>query len=285
MAIALLNNAILPLTEARISPMDRGFLFGDGIYEVIPSYAGRMVGFDRHMDRLNQGLDAIGIPRPMTNEDWASSLGQLIEENGAGNLAIYLQVTRGVHAKRAHRFPEQVTPTVFAYTFEINAPNDGDPASASTFSVATGQDLRWKRCNIKSVALLGNVLHMQEGIDSGADEILLFNDRDELTEAAACNVFVVRDAVVATPALDHEKLPGITRNMLVDMMRDSAEWQLQERSIRKAEVLSADELWLTSSTKEIAPIVAINGQKVGDGAPGPYWQRAQHLFAQNRFNY
>src|SRR5210317_1005321 len=123
MAIALLNNAILPLTEARISPMDRGFLFGDGIYEVIPSYAGRMVGFDRHMDRLNQGLDAIGIPRPMNNEDWASSRGQLIEENGAGNLAIYLQVTRGVHAKRAHKFPEQVTPTVFAYTFEISAPN------------------------------------------------------------------------------------------------------------------------------------------------------------------
>ncbi len=285
MTIALLNGAFMPLDEARISPMDRGFLFGDGIYEVIPSYQGRMVGLDRHMARLNEGLNALTIPNPMNNHEWLSVLTDLLSENGNGNLGVYLQVTRGVQAKRAHRFPEQVVPTVFAYAFDIAAANSGNPETAATFSVSTGRDLRWKRCNIKSVALLGNVLHMQEGIDGGADEILLFNEREELTEAAACNVFIVSDGRVATPQLDHQKLPGITRNMLVDMMRDSGDWQLEERAVTLDETLNADEIWLTSSTKEVAPVVKLNGRAVGSGQPGPVWARAQALFASHRFDY
>lgn len=282
---ALLNGDFVGLEAARISPMDRGFLFGDGIYEVIPSYNRKLVGFERHLERLNDGLNAIGIANPHSDTDWHTLLTQLLSRNEFTSAGIYLQVTRGVSSQRAHRFPEGVTPTVFAYPFPINAPNDGNPATAKAFSVVTGIDQRWKRCHIKSVALLGNVLHMMEGVDAGAEEILLFNDRDQLTEAAACNVFIVKDKVVATPALDQEKLPGITRNMLVDMMRDSADWVVEERAISRAEVLAADEVWLTSSTKEIAPVSTIDGKPVGAKCPGDVWMQAQALFATNRFKY
>lgn len=285
MTIALLNGEFTPLQDARISPMDRGFLFGDGIYEVIPSYGDRMVGFDRHLARLDEGLTAIGIRNPFSSHEWLALLTDVLQRNSFSNAGLYLQVTRGVVEQRAHRFPENALPTVFAYPFSISEPNNGDPARATRFSVATGVDQRWKRCHIKSVALLGNVLHMMEGVDSGNDEILLFNDRDELTEAAACNVFVVLDDTVVTPRLDNEKLPGITRNMLVDMMRDSDEWQLEERVVSRAEVVAASEVWLSSSTKEIAPVISIDGETVGTGEPGPVWVRAQSLFAQHRFDY
>lgn len=285
MTIALLNGAFMPLAEARISPMDRGFLFGDGIYEVIPSYGGKMVGFDRHIERLNDGLAAIGLHNPLSQEQWLDTLSELLAKNGRGSLALYLQVTRGVVAQRAHKFPDDPQPTVFAYTFAIGDPPTGDPLTAKGFSVATGEDLRWQRCHIKSVALLGNVLHMMEGVNRGADEILLFNNNSELTEAAACNVFIVSGTTVATPILDNQKLPGITRNMLLDIMRAHGPWTVEERVITRDEVMDADEVWLTSSTKEIAPVITIDGDAVGNGAPGPVWSKAQALFAQHRFAY
>lgn len=285
MTIALLNGKLLPLEEARISPMDRGFLFGDGIYEVIPSYGGRMVGFDRHMDRLDKGLSAIGIANPKSREQWEESLNELLSRNGNGDLGLYLQVTRGAAEVRAHRFPDGVTPTLFAYPFPIQAPGDGDPASVKCFEVVTGNDLRWRRCHIKSTALLGNVLHMMEGVSEGADEILLFNEHDELTEASACNVFIVNQGKVMTPGLDREKLPGITRNMLLAMMRDDNNWSVEERPISRDEVRAADEVWLTSSTKEVAPVIRIDGRPVGTGIPGPLWSAAQALFSRQRFNY
>ncbi len=285
MTIAFINGEFTPLADARISPMDRGFLFGDGIYEVIPSYGGSMVGFERHMKRLHDGLSAIGLVNPLAHQAWHDLLGQLLTENGNGNLAVYLQVTRGVAPQRAHKFPDTVEPTVFAYTFDINAAPTGNLAGAKGLRVSTGEDLRWQRCHIKSVALLGNVLHMMEGVDRGDDEILLFNANDELTEAAACNVFIVKDGVIATPLLDNQKLPGITRNMLLDMLRDHGSWAVEERVITRTEVIAADEVWLTSSTKEIAPVIAIDGQVVGDGRPGQVWSDAQSLFAQHRFDY
>ena len=282
---ALLNGVLVPLDEARVSPMDRGFLFGDGIYEVIPSYGGQLVGFSRHMQRLAHGLAAIGIPNPHNEETWQRFFDDLLSRNGAGNLAIYLQVTRGVAEKRAHRFPETVSPTVFAYTYEIEPAASGDKDTAHCLSVATGLDLRWKRCHIKSVALLGNVLHMMEGVDSGADEILLFNDCDELTEAAACNVFVVSNGTIVTPELDHQKLPGITRNMLIDMIRKETDWPLEERPVTRGELLAAEEVWLTSSTKEVAPVTCIDNKPVASGQPGPIWSEAQRLFSRFRFEY
>ncbi|MDG1065547.1 MAG: D-amino acid aminotransferase [Luminiphilus sp.] len=283
MTIAYLNGKFVPLEDARISPMDRGFLFGDGIYEVIPSYNGQLVGFQRHMQRFDQGLAAIHLENPMSVEEWQSLFRDITAQNQGEYQGVYLQVTRGPSAVRNHRFPAECQPTVFAYTFTVNAPCDGNPDTATCYRVATAKDRRWKRCDIKSVALLGNVLHMMEGVDAGADEIILFNEREELTEAAACNVFIVKNKSVITPPLDIEKLPGVTRNMLIDILRKN-DWQMEERAITRDEVMAADEVWLTSSTKEIAPVVAIDGHSVTDGKPGPVWAAAQSLFASHRFS-
>ena len=283
MTTAYLNGQMCPLEDARVSPMDRGFLFGDGIYEVIPSYGGQLVGLQRHLERLDNGLSAIHLANPHTASEWEGLFTALIEANGAGNLGVYLQVTRGVSMIRAHRFPENTPATVFAYTFEIPGPSDGDPANAATYRVVTVNDRRWRRCDIKSVALLGNVLHMMEGVHAGADEVLLFNDEEELTEAAACNVFAVKNGEVVTPPLDSQKLPGVTRNMLVDILRAEG-WPVLEQPLRREAILTADEVWLTSSTKEVAPVVAVDDHPIGGGIPGPLWSRAQATFAKHRFS-
>ena len=161
MSIAFLDGHYLPLEEARISPMDRGFLFGDGIYEVVPSYAGKMVGFAPHIARMQNGLDAIGIKLDWSEQHWADLCKRLIDENGAGNLGLYLHVSRGADNKRFHGFPEAVTPTVFAFAFDIAPAPVADIALARPYKVSSTQDLRWDRCHIKSTALLGNVLHFQ----------------------------------------------------------------------------------------------------------------------------
>ena len=163
MTTAYLNGDFVALEDARISPMDRGFLFGDGIYEVIPSYGGRMVGFTRHMQRLNQGLKAIELDNPLSEEEWQQLLLQLMEHNEGSFLGLYLQVTRGASMVRNHKFPADIPQTIFAYPFEVNAPCDGSPEQASCYRVATATDRRWRRCDIKSVALLGNV-NMMEGV-------------------------------------------------------------------------------------------------------------------------
>ncbi len=284
MTTAYLNGSYIPLEEARISPMDRGFLFGDGIYEVIPSYGRKMVGFERHMARLSAGLAAIAIDNPLTNEQWQYMLSDLLNANAWPDAAIYLQVTRGVAPVRNHRYPQNSEPTIFAYPFAIGSRNQGDADTVVCYTAVTGTDQRWQRCHIKSVALLGNVLHMMEGVDSGADEILLFNRADELTEAAACNVFIVIDGQILTPPLDQQKLGGITRNMLIDILRAHGDMPFAERVVTRTEVAQADEIWLTSSTKEVVPVTQLDGNRVGDGRPGPMWQRAQRLFDRYRFS-
>jgi D-alanine transaminase len=285
MSLAFFNGEFLPQNEVRVSAMDRGFLFGDGIYEVIPTYDGRIVGPNLHLKRLRDGLDALQIANPRTDDAWLALFADLLERNGGGNRAIYLQVTRGPAAKRSHRFPDNPTPTCFAYTFALDEPSNGEPHTATLWRVTTGHDLRWQRRQIKSIALLGNVMHMMEAVSEGADEILLFNDQNQLTEAAACNVFVVKNGAVATPPLDNEKLPGVTRQLMLDMMYAEGDWQIEERIVTRDEVEQADELWLSSSTKEIEPIVSIDGKTIGDGQPGPVWQRAQRLFHRRRFDF
>ena len=289
MSIAFLNGDYVPLAEARISPMDRGFLFGDGIYEVIPSYGGRLVGFDRHYARLSEGLAAISMPIPFAAEALRNILTELIhrnpELNSDGNLGLYLQVTRGEQPQRNHRFPDAVKHTSFAFAFSIAAPKTGDPQHSETFRVITGRDLRWSRCHIKSVSLLGNVLHMMEGVAASSEEILLFNGDDELTEASTSNVFIVKDHEIYTPPLDHQKLGGITRNMLVDILRDHSTIPCHEMPVSREQVITSDEIWLSSSTKELSPVTEVDGVKVGLGEPGPVWSSAQRLFDQYRFDY
>lgn len=283
MSDVYLNGSFMPASEARISPMDRGFLFGDGIYEVIPSYQGKLVGFTPHIDRMQRGLAEIGIQFDWSHAKWLDMIKELLMRNGNGDLGVYLHVSRGTDSKRGHAFPAGVVPTVFAFAFAINPPPTGLPGSAKPIQVASATDLRWKRCHIKSTALLGNVLHHQQGVDAGYQETILFNEQDELTEGSSCNAFIVKDGVISTPPLDHQILPGITRLLLLQILRTQSTLPVQERVISKAEVLAADEVWLTSSSKELMPVVAIDGQPVGSGEVGVIWYQAQQLFAAYKF--
>jgi D-alanine transaminase len=285
MNIAYLNGQYLPIEQAKISPLDRGFLFGDGVYEVVPSYEGKLVGFLPHLQRMNKGLEAIGISTGWSENQWLDLCLKLIQQNGAGNLGIYLQISRGTYDTRAHRFPDKVNPTIFAFCFEIPPAPVADKSLAKTYTVSTARDIRWDRRDIKSTSLLGNVLHYQQGVEQGNQETLLFNDRNELTEASSCNAFIVKNGSVITPPLDHQKLPGITRQILIDILRNDGNISVEERAVTMDEVAEADEVWITSSSREIAPVIAIDSVPVGDGQVGDVWLAAQTLFSANRFNY
>ncbi|WP_439106376.1 aminotransferase class IV [Congregibacter sp.] len=280
-----LNGAFMPMSEATISPMDRGFLFGDGIYEVIPVYSGKTVGLGPHLARMQEGLDAIELALAIDHSEWREIVEALAASHESDNLGIYIQISRGADSKRNHAMPVGLEATRFAYAFEIPAPPVADKSKAKRYEVSATRDLRWQRCNIKSTSLLGNVLHYQHGHSQGHHETILFNANDELTEAAACNVFIVKNGAISTPLLDHQKLPGITRLMLLDILRKHSSRDVQERVITRAEVDSADEVWLTSSSKEVAPVVAIDGQPVGSGEVGDVWLEAETLFSQHRYEY
>jgi len=286
MSIVFLNGDYMPVEQAKISPLDRGFLFGDGIYEVIPSYDGKKVGFQAHINRMNAGLKAIGIELNWLDSQWEMLCEQLSEKNGAGPLGIYLHVSRGTDNKRFHAFPENVTPTVFAMVFDIPIPNTPDLATIGNgYALTSSEDLRWQRCQIKSTALLGNVLHFQEGYQAGCQETLLYNSDNELTEASAANIFIVKNGVVITPPLDHQILPGITRRLVIDILMKDGSIKLEERVVTMKEVNNADEIWLTSSSKEIAPVTMLDGKIVGDGKVGSVWLQAATLYSKNKFFY
>ena len=285
MSIVYLDGEYMPMEEAKISPMDRGFLFGDGIYEVVPSYDGKMVGFGPHIDRMNEGMGFIDIKLNWSHEQWKDVCDQLIAKNGGGNLGIYLHVSRGADTKRFHAYPDGVAPTVFGFAFEIPPATVADKSKTKGYKVNTQQDLRWDRCNIKSTALLGNVMHFQVGHEAGMNETLLFNANDELTEASACNAYIVKDGVVATPPLDHQCLPGITRKILLDILNKDGSIKVEERVVTKEEVLNADEVWITSSSKEIAPVVEVDGKPVGNGEIGDVWLGAQTLYSAQKYDY
>jgi D-alanine transaminase len=285
MNIAYLNGQFLPIEQAKISPLDRGFLFGDGVYEVVPSYEGKLVGFLPHLQRMNEGLEAIGISTGWSENQWLDLCLKLIQQNGAGNLGIYLQISRGTYETRAHRFPDKVNPTIFAFCFEIPPAPVADKSLAKTYTVSTARDIRWDRRDIKSTSLLGNVLHYQQGVEQGNQETLLYNEHNELTEASSCNAFIVKNGTVITPPLDHQKLPGITRQILIDILRNDGNIIVEERAVTMNEVAEADEVWITSSSREIAPVIAIDSVPVGDGQIGDVWLAAQTLFSANRFNY
>lgn len=287
MTTVYLNGDFIPAAEARISPMDRGFLFGDGIYEVIPSYNGRFVGFTPHIARMQDGLAQLSIDPALNLSDWQAICQRLLADNqqtNGDNQAVYIQVSRGTDSKRNHAFPANIKATVFAYAFPIAPEPLADKSKATTYNVVTGQDLRWQRCHIKSTSLLGNVLHYQQGYASGAQEILLFDKDANLTEGAAVNVFVIKDGVIATPPLTTKLLPGITRLLLLNILRKHSNIKVEERDISEQEVFAADEIWLTSSSKEIAPVLKVNEHTVGTGEVGDVWLAAQKLFSAHKYD-
>ncbi len=275
----------MPISEAKISPLDRGFLFGDGIYEVIPSYQGKMVGAKPHIERMQNGLSAIGIKLNWTIEQWFSLCEQLVEKNGNGTLGIYLHVSRGADTKRFHAFPDNIQPTIFAMALEIPEVKTPDKSTTKTYSLKSTEDLRWQRCHIKSTALLGNVLHFQQGFELGCQETLLYNHHNELTEASSSNVYIVKNGVVYTPKLDSQILPGVTRKLLLDILAADGSIKVVERVVTMEEVYSADEIWLSSSSKEVVPAIMLDGKPVGDGKVGDVWEKAARLYHANKYGY
>ena len=287
MSIAYLNGEYTPLQEARISPLDRGFLFGDGIYEVIPYYNGKSVGLMPHINRMINGLAAIEIKNSFPAEEWKSLLDDLVAKNAdmGDNLGVYVHVSRGTDVKRYHPYPEGVEPTIFCFCFAIKDPEPLDRSAVTQYSLVSTEDLRWQRCHIKSTALLGNVMHFQEGYSTGADEALLYNANNELTEGSSCNVFVVKDGKISTPIQDNQILPGITRRIILDSLKADGALNVEERTITMDEVRNADELWITSSSKEIAPVTKLDGQPVGTGEVGEIWEQAFKVYTASKFDF
>lgn len=266
--IVFLNGEFLPIEQARVPVLDRGFIFGDGVYEVVPVYGGRPFRWPQHLARLRRSLAAIAIADPRDDDGWHALVDMLVRRHPWPDQIVYLQVTRGV-AKRDHAFPAGVTPTVFAMTNELVPV----PATLREQGVAAISlpDERWQHCDIKSISLLGNVLARQAAVEAGAFECVMFRD-GYLTEGAASNVWVVRDGRVAGPPRDRRVLEGI-RMGLIDELCAGAGLLLDTRPITREEVFAADELLLSSATREVLPITRIDGRPVGAGRPGPVYAR------------
>lgn len=267
-AVVLLNGDLLPLSEARIPVLDRGFIFGDGIYEVIPMYNGKPFRGAQHLARLARSLAAIGIPNPHTESEWLAQIDRVVQANGMSDQMIYMQVTRGV-ARRAHAFPKEVTPTVLIMTNPMALP----PAASVAQGVAcvTMEDRRWLNCQIKSTSLLGNVLAAQVAAEAGVTEAIQFRD-GMLTEASASNVWVVKQGRVAAPPKDNLILEGI-RYGLMEELCAAMDISFEARCITREEVFGADEVMISSASKELLPVVTIDGTTIGTGKPGPVFER------------
>jgi len=275
--IAHFNGELLPIDQVHISPLDRGFIFGDGVYEVIPVYDGAMLRGREHFERLQRSMDEIRLDNPHTVDEWLKISEELLAHH-PGNQSLYIQVTRGVPPKRDHVLPKGLKPTVFLMTYPLASPSREQVENG--VKCITSPDFRWEKCNIKSTSLLGNVLARQLSADVGATETILFRD-GMLTEASASNVFVVKNATVAAPPRDNLILLGITYDLLVKLANEGA-LKLEIRPISEAEVRSADEVWLTSSTKEVLAVTTLDGKPVGRGKPGELFKRMHALFQEHK---
>jgi D-alanine transaminase len=268
-----LNGRFLPMEEARIPVLDRGFIFGDGVYEVIPVYSGHPFRMEQHLRRLQKSLDAIKLGNPMTAAQWGRLVKRMIALNEGRDQAVYLQVTRGV-ARRDHAFPADATPTVFMMSNPMSVPARDLVTRGCACVSAT--DNRWLRCDIKSTSLLGNVLMRQRAAEAGCLETIMFRD-GFLSEASSSNVLVVHGKTVAAPPNNHLVLPGTTNDVVIELVR-KARIPLQLREIPEDEVRSADEIWLTSATKEVLAVTRLDGKAVGTGKPGPVFRRVYKLY-------
>lgn len=276
MGTAYVNGRFLPIEAANVSVLDRGFLFGDGVYEVIPVFGGVPFRLDEHLDRLDYSLAQCRIPAPMDRTHWAELFARLIRDYGGGDQAIYLQVTRGVAPSRDHRFPEDPQPTVVAWSRAIPQPPEQPPESIACVLL---DDIRWSRCDIKSVSLLGNVLLTQRALEAGAREALLVRDGC-VWEGASSNLFAVIDGQLVTPPKGPRILAGITRDLVLEQARvagvDCAEAPITEAALR-----GASEIWITSSTREMVPVARLDEQML-EQAPGPVFLQVWKAYRRFR---
>jgi len=269
MTLAYLNGNYQPLAETQVSVMDRGFLFGDGVYEVIPVYARKSFRLNEHLQRLRACLSTIRIANPHSDAEWQAIIERVIASSDSADQQIYLQVTRGIAPVRNHAFPADAKPTVLVMSDPLLPPDA--VLFARGVTAVSAADFRWLRCDIKTTSLLANCLLRQIAIDAGCAETVLFRD-GILTEGAASNIFVVKDGLLLAPQKNHLMLPGITYDVVLEIAAHSG-IPYVVRDITAAEVKAADELLLTSSTREVLPIVALDERPVGDGQPGAMARR------------
>ena len=269
MTTVYLNGEFIAAESAMISVMDRGFLFGDGVYELIPVYSRKPFRLEQHLQRLQNSLDGIRIQNPFGDAEWAAQIRQMIAVQSFDDQSIYLQVTRGADTKRNHAFPADVTPTVFMISEPLVTPSSEQREQG--VSAITAADIRWLRCDLKTTSLLANCLLRQMAVDVGCVETVLLRD-GFLTEGSASNIFVVKRGVLLAPIKNHLMLPGVTYDVVLELAARHG-LQTEVRDIREAELCDADELWLTSSGKEVLPITKLDGVAVGNGVPGQVFQR------------
>ncbi len=275
--IVYLNGEFLPLGEARIPVLDRGFIYGDGVYEVIPVYHRAPFRMPHHLKRLQYSLDGIRLANPMDDASWDALVRDLVARQPFDDQAVYLQVTRGV-AKRDHAFPKGVPPTVFMMSNPLPLPSREQIDRG--VAVVTAEDNRWHRCDLKTTSLIGNVLMRQRAADLGAVETVMFRD-GWLTEASASNVLVVRAGTIVAPPKDQQILPGITYDAALEFAREAG-MPMDIRPVRREEALAADEMWLSSSTKEVLAITTLDGKPFASGVPGPVFRRMYAVFQQHK---
>jgi D-alanine transaminase len=274
--VVYLNGDFLPLADAKVSVLDRGFIYGDGVYEVVPVYARKPFRMPQHLARLQNSLDGIRLANPHAQR-WDALIAELIARQPFDDQAVYLQVTRGV-AKRDHAFPHGVAPTVFMMSNPLVLPSREQVERG--VAVITAQDNRWLRCDLKTTSLVGNVLMRQLAVDHDAVETVMFRD-GHLTEASASNVLIVRDGTIIAPPKDNLILPGITYDATLEIAHDAGV-ALDVRAVTHAETLGADEMWLSSSTKEVLAVTRVDDRPFAGGAPGPVFRRVWAAFQERK---
>jgi len=270
-----LNGKLLPIEHATVSVLDRGFIFGDGVYELVPVYSRVPFRLEEHLARLERSLGEAKIRNPYSRAQWRSHIYPLIDAQPFDDQGVYFQVTRGV-AKRDHAFPQNLEPTVFMMSNPLTNPPQAQVEKGA--AAVSAPDNRWLRCDIKSISLIGNCLLRQLSAEAGAAETILFRD-GRLTEASASNVFIVKGGVIQSPPKTNLILPGITYDVVVELARANG-LPLEFKDLTEAEVRAADEIWVTSSSKEVLAIVELDGKRVGDGRPGPVFRRMYQLYQE-----
>lgn len=282
MTTAYLNGQFLPLSEARVPVLDRGYLFGDGVYEVIPAYSGNVFRLAAHLQRLDRSLKGIRLHNPLDHEEWREMIHQLLGFNQAsnGDLAIYLQVSRGNSPTRQHGLPANPTPTVLAFTWPLTGvPEEVQSKGVTAVCV---EDFRWHRCDIKAIALLANVMLADVALSKGHNEAILHR-KGVVTEGASSNVFAIIDGKLVTPPKSELILHGITRDFILELAGEAG-LDINECELSMDELRQAEEIWISSSTREIFPVTELDGIKTGSGLPGPQWRKVYELYQQHKLD-
>lgn len=267
--VVYINGEYLPQSQAKVSVLDRGFLFGDGVYEVIPVFSGKPLRLNKHLERLQRSMNRVLLKNPLTQEQWQEIFQTLLDSNPGGDRSIYLQVTRGAAPVRDLSISTGVEPTVFVMVNDIKPVDFAGLENG--IEAVTVDDFRWKACDIKSISLIANVMIRLRANELNVMDAVMVRD-GLVTEGTASNIFVVHQGMISTPPKSDCLLPGITRDLVIELARANG-FKLEERDINQDELETADEIWLTSSTREIAPVVKLDNHVIGDGLAGEYWKK------------